>query len=62
VLCGALLLPDNRALFAAAEGVELMLLILKSKRLPRLGAVKALDYATFKCTPACEHFVGACCL
>ena len=41
----------------AAEGVELMLLILKQKRRARTGALKALDFALLRCLPACERFV-----
>ena len=40
-----------------AEGLELMQLILKEKRVARLGSLKVLDFATTRCTPACERWV-----
>lgn len=42
---------------SAAAGVELMLLILKQKRLARAGALKAIDFATTKSPGNCERFV-----
>lgn len=57
-LCSCLLLPATRSVFVAAEGVELMLLILKQKRRARTGALKALDFALMRCVPACERFVN----
>lgn len=38
-------------------GTELMLLILKQKRIARAGALKALDFATTKSPGNCERFV-----
>ena len=38
-------------------GTELMLLILKQKRIARTGALKALNFATTKSAPNCERFV-----
>ena len=40
-----------------AEGLELMQLILKEKRVARLGSLKVLDFATTRCAPACERWV-----
>ena len=40
-----------------AEGIELMLLILKARRAARMGALKALDFAVTRCPAACERFV-----
>ena len=40
-----------------AEGLELMQLILKEKRVARLGSLKVLDFATTRCPPACERWV-----
>lgn len=34
-----------------------MQLILKEKRVARLGSLKVLDFATTRCTPACERWV-----
>lgn len=40
-----------------AAGVELMLLILKQKRVARAGALKALDFAITRSPANCERFV-----
>lgn len=34
-----------------------MQLILKERRVARLGSLKVLDFATTRCTPACERWV-----
>lgn len=34
-----------------------MQLILKEKRVARLGSLKVLDFATTRCAPACERWV-----
>lgn len=57
-LCTCLMQPRTRKLFLDAEGVELMAIILKQKRLSRVGALKALDFATTRFAPACERFVN----
>lgn len=41
-LCCTLMSPATRTIFVEAEGVELMVLILKQKRAARAGALKAL--------------------
>ncbi len=41
-LCCTLMSPATRNIFVEAEGVELMVLILKQKRAARAGALKAL--------------------
>ncbi|EIE25166.1 DUF1716-domain-containing protein [Coccomyxa subellipsoidea C-169] len=56
-LCSTLMTPKNRQLFVEAEGVELMVLILKQKKSVRAGALKALDFACTRCPAACERFV-----
>ncbi|GBF90342.1 hypothetical protein Rsub_02448 [Raphidocelis subcapitata] len=56
-LCCCIMLPDNRAAFVAAEGIELMYLLLKAKRASRYGAVKALDFACTRCPPAADRLV-----
>lgn len=56
-LCSALLVASNRLSFVDAEGLELMLMVLKSKRFVGMGALKAIDFATTKCRPACERLV-----
>lgn len=57
VLASCLLLEDNKAVFVEAEGVELLLLILKGKRAARTSALKCLDFATTRCPPACDRTV-----
>lgn len=56
-LCSALLVPGNRLSFVDCEGVELMIMVLKTKRFAGLGALRCLDFATTKCRPACERVV-----
>ncbi|WIA28620.1 hypothetical protein OEZ86_011157 [Tetradesmus obliquus] len=58
-LCSCLLLPANRAAFVECEGVELMHLLLKGKKSSRYGAIKAIDFATTRCPPACDRLVEA---
>ena len=41
-LCATLMTPKNRQVFVDAEGVELMVLILKQKKAVRASALKAL--------------------
>ena len=45
--------------FVAAEGLELMLLMMKSKKQCRSAAVKCVDYALTRCPAACERLAGA---
>ena len=40
-----------------AEGLELMQLILKEKRVARAGALRVVDFATTRNPPACERWV-----
>ncbi len=49
VLCSALMSREGRAEFHRSQGTDLMVLILKGKRLARYGALKTLDFATTKC-------------
>ncbi|KAK9834002.1 hypothetical protein WJX81_002145 [Elliptochloris bilobata] len=56
-LCCTLMSPAMRSVFVEAEGVELMVLILKQKRVARAGALKALDFAMTRTPAACERFV-----
>uniref|UniRef100_A0A061R0X7 Beta-catenin-like protein 1 n=1 Tax=Tetraselmis sp. GSL018 TaxID=582737 RepID=A0A061R0X7_9CHLO len=59
VLSSCLLVQDNKQLFVEAEGVQLMLLILKRKKsIARAGALKTLDFAMTKYAPAVEQFVA----
>ncbi|KAL4421715.1 hypothetical protein ABPG77_002331 [Micractinium sp. CCAP 211/92] len=57
VVASCLLLEENKAVFVEAEGVELLLLILKGKRAARTSALKCLDFATTRCAPACDRVV-----
>eukprot|EP01135_Chromosphaera_perkinsii_P004655 Nk52_evm4s293 gene=Nk52_evmTU4s293 len=56
-VCSLLLYDGNCVLFVECEGVELMLLLIKSKMLCRFNAVKVLDFALRKSELACLHFV-----
>ena len=49
-LCCLLMPLENKERFVKAEGVELMIIIMKQKKL-------ALDFAMTKYPPACERFV-----
>lgn len=50
--------PSRPALpFSPLPGVELMLLVLKSKRAARTAALKCLDFATTACPPAADRLV-----
>ena len=44
-LCYCLLLPENRERFLLGEGVQLMNLMLREKKLSRNGALKVLNHA-----------------
>lgn len=44
-LCSALAEPEAKDAFDVAEGVELMVLIMKEKKLAKTRAIKVLDYA-----------------
>ena len=58
-MCLALLAPGNRQRFLDAEGVELMIRLLKAKRHARAGALKVLDHALSGAEGGllCERFV-----
>jgi len=59
VLTSCLLVPENKQLFVEAEGVQLMLLILKRKKsTARAAALKTLDFAMTKYAPAVDQFVN----
>ncbi|ORY30833.1 putative beta-catenin-like protein 1 [Naematelia encephala] len=59
ILCTALAEPEMKAAFLEAEGVELMIIMMKEKLLARTRAIKVLDYAmqTEDGSGACERFV-----
>eukprot|EP00873_Tetraselmis_striata_P034402 jgi/Tetstr1/454666/TSEL_041556.t1 len=59
VLTSCLLQLENKQLFVEAEGIQLMLLVLKRKKsAARAAALKALDFAMTKFAPAVDQFVG----
>ena len=60
-LCAALAVRENRAQLLEAEGLELMILLLRAKRQARSGALKVLDHALSDAEggAACLHFVEA---
>ncbi|KAI9100186.1 hypothetical protein K1719_024404 [Acacia pycnantha] len=56
-LCCLLMPLENKERFVKAEGVELMIIIMKQKKLAYVSAIRALDFAMTKYPPACERFV-----
>ncbi|KAJ6707309.1 BETA-CATENIN-LIKE PROTEIN 1 NUCLEAR ASSOCIATED PROTEIN [Salix viminalis] len=56
-LCCLLMPLENKERFVKAEGVELMIIIMKQKKLAYGSAIRALDFAMTNYPPACERFV-----
>lgn len=56
-LCCLLMPLENKERFLMAEGVELMIIIMKQKKSAYGSAIRALDFAMTKYPPACERFV-----
>eukprot|EP00897_Mesotaenium_endlicherianum_P007045 jgi/Mesen1/6369/ME000329S05538 len=56
-LCSAVMPADSKERFVKAEGLELMIIIMKQKRMAYVSAVKVLDFAMTRCPVACERFV-----
>lgn len=56
-LCCLLMPLENKERFMKAEGVELMIIIMKQKKSAYDSAIKALDFAMTNYAPACERFV-----
>ncbi|KAL8171286.1 hypothetical protein V2J09_023090 [Rumex salicifolius] len=56
-LCCLLMPLENKERFLKAEGVELMIIIMKQKKLAYGSAIRALDFAMTKFPLACERFV-----
>ncbi|WCJ25104.1 Beta-catenin-like protein 1 [Euphorbia peplus] len=56
-LCCLLMPLENKERFLKAEGVELMIIIMKQKKSAYGSAIKALDFAMTQYPPACERFV-----
>ncbi|KAK2076040.1 hypothetical protein QBZ16_001376 [Prototheca wickerhamii] len=57
-LCALLIEPAARRDFVEAEGVELMVLVLKGRRPCRLAALRALDFAATECPEAAARLVA----
>lgn len=58
VMCLILSEPVNQSKFMEAEGLELMLLMIKERKMARMRAVKVIDHAlTGKTTESCQHFI-----
>ncbi|TPX69153.1 hypothetical protein SpCBS45565_g02755 [Spizellomyces sp. 'palustris'] len=59
VLCAALIEPEIKEKFLEGEGLELMILLLKEKKMSRMRALKVLDHAMLGSDGAscCNHFV-----
>ena len=58
-LCSCLMLTSNKPRFLDAEGVELMLIVVREKMQARRSALKALDYACLGVEGAgiCERLI-----
>ena len=59
VLCSCLLFAGNRDLFLKGEGLQLMNLMLREKKLSRNGALRVLDHALTgpEGSECCDKFV-----
>ncbi|XP_010549882.1 PREDICTED: beta-catenin-like protein 1 [Tarenaya hassleriana] len=56
-LCCLLMPLENKERFVKAEGVELMIIIMKQKKYAYGSAIRALDFAMTNYPPSCERFV-----
>eukprot|EP01018_Ginkgo_biloba_P030882 Gb_25207 [translate_table: standard] len=56
-LCNLVMPLENKERFVKAEGVELMIIIMKQKKSAYGSAMRTLDFAMTKFPPACERFV-----
>ncbi|OMP07911.1 Armadillo-like helical [Corchorus olitorius] len=56
-LCCLLMPLENKEKFIKAEGVELMIIIMKQKKSAYASAIRALDFSMTKYPPACERFI-----
>ncbi|KAM7278570.1 hypothetical protein ACFE04_005704 [Oxalis oulophora] len=56
-LCCLLMPLENKERFVKAEGVELMIIIIKQKKSAYSSAIRALDFAMTNYPPACERFI-----
>ncbi|KAJ3179745.1 Beta-catenin-like protein 1 [Gaertneriomyces sp. JEL0708] len=49
--------PEVKTAFLESEGLELLLLMMKEKRMSRMRALKLLNHALLLSPPLCDHFV-----
>uniref|UniRef100_A0A2P2K8M8 Uncharacterized protein MANES_02G082200 n=1 Tax=Rhizophora mucronata TaxID=61149 RepID=A0A2P2K8M8_RHIMU len=56
-LCCLLMPLENKERFVKAEGVELMIIIMKQKKSAYASAIRVLDFAMTNYPPVCERFV-----
>ncbi|CAL5365923.1 unnamed protein product [Camellia sinensis] len=56
-LCCLLMPLENKERFVKAEGVELMIIVMNTKKSCYGSAIRALDFAMTNYPPACERFV-----
>ncbi|KAH9625791.1 hypothetical protein KSS87_006035 [Heliosperma pusillum] len=56
-MCCLVMPLENKERFVKAEGVELMIIIMKQRKLAYGSAIRTLDFALTKYPPACERFV-----
>eukprot|EP01018_Ginkgo_biloba_P008132 Gb_19760 [translate_table: standard] len=57
-LCNLVMPLENKERCVKAEGVELMIIIMKQKKSAYRSAMRTLDFTMTKLPPACERFVG----
>jgi len=58
-ICSGLQIPENQEAFINSEGIELMIMMIKSKKFCRKSALKVLDYALVNSPRACKQFVDS---
>jgi len=56
-VCSCLLLDEHKSAFLKAEGLQLMLLVIKGKKFGRKGALKVLDFALTRNKLGCKQFI-----
>eukprot|EP00899_Mesostigma_viride_P004213 jgi/Mesvir1/13793/Mv15956-RA.2 len=56
-LCSMVMPVENKLKFVKAEGLELMVIIIKQAKLNRYSALRVLDFSMTNFPPACERFV-----
>lgn len=56
-LCTCLMSNENKEVFRKSQGLELMLIMIKSKKFPRKSALKVVDFALAGNEENCKYFV-----